>query len=67
MDLMKDDAEKYKPIIEAVQNLSNLSNTMDSFIANVIQEIDESRGQLFDIFENMAFDQAEKKLSKTKK
>ena len=41
---MKDDAEKYKPIIEAVQNLSNLSNTMDSFIANVIQEIDERRG-----------------------
>ena len=44
LDLVKDDEEKYKPIIKAVQNLANLSNTMDSFIANVIQEIDESRG-----------------------
>lgn len=67
MDLVKNDEEKYKPIIEAVQNLANLSNTMDTFIANVIKEIDESRGQLFEIFENMAFEQAEKKLSKTKK
>ena len=44
MELVKNDEDKYKPIIKAVQNLANLSNTMDTFIANVIKEIDESRG-----------------------
>lgn len=51
-EFMNDD--KLKPVKQKIQTISNLSNTMDSFIVNLIEEIDESRGQMFDILESIA-------------
>lgn len=56
--MVQSDEERFKPIKQKVQSISNLSNTMDTFIANLIEEIDESRSQMFDILENIAFYEA---------
>ena len=40
----QEDEERLKPLKNKIQTMSNLSNTMDSFILNLVEEIDESRG-----------------------
>ena len=54
MQMFDQDKEKYDGIKNKFQSVINLSNTMDSFISNLIQEIDESRAQMFGILENIA-------------
>ena len=56
--LIAEDAERYDPLKQKVQSISNLSNTMDTLIGNLMEEIDESRTQMFDILENIAFYEA---------
>ncbi len=41
--MVAQDNERYEPIKEKVQTISNLSTTMDTFIANLITEINDSR------------------------
>ena len=43
LESMIQDDEKYKPIKKQVQSISNLSNTMDTLISNLIEEVDDSR------------------------
>ena len=43
-----------------------LSNTMDTFVTNLMEEIDESRTQMFDILENIAIEQQVQKQKKRK-
>jgi len=57
---LKEDEERYLPIKQKVHLISNLSNTMDTFIGNLVEEMDESRGQMFDILENIAYHEARK-------
>lgn len=46
--------EKYADIKQQVQTLSNLSKTMDTMIGHVIEEINGSRTDMFEILENFA-------------
>jgi len=43
LESMIQDDEKYKPIKKQVQSIANLSNTMDTLISNLIEEVDDSR------------------------
>ena len=40
---------------------------METLIANLIEEVDESRGQMFGILENIALEQAKSDLKKDNK
>lgn len=69
-EMISGDEERYRPLKQKVQTISNLSNTMDTFIGNLMEEIDESRSQMFDILENIAYYEAKsdiKWFSKNKK
>lgn len=43
LESMIQDDEKYKPIKKQVQSIANLSNTIDTLISNLIEEVDDSR------------------------
>ena len=65
--ILAEDEERYRPIKQKVELISNLSNTMDTFIGNLIEEMDESRGQMFDILENIAYHEAKKDIKQFSK
>jgi len=65
--ILGEDEERYRPIKQKVQIISNLSNTMDTFIGHLIEEMDESRGQMFDILENIAYHEAKKDIKQFSK
>ena len=58
--------EKYKPIKLQVQSISNLSNTMDTLISNLIEEVDDSRSKMFEILEEIALEQKKTQIEKNK-
>ena len=66
LEAMIQDDEKYSPIKKQVQSIANLSNTMDTLINNLIEEVDDSRSQMFEILETIAFEQAKKEVEKKK-
>ena len=35
--------DKFKPLKKKIQTIGNLANTMDQFIVNLLEEINESR------------------------
>jgi len=42
-EMVEGKEEVYKPVKSKVKSLVNLSNTMDTFVSNLLEEIDESR------------------------
>lgn len=66
-EMVAQDNERYEPIKEKVQTISNLSTTMDTFIANLITEINDSRTQMFDILENIALEEQQAALESKRK
>lgn len=66
-EMIDADQEKYGDLQEQVKKITNLSNTMETLISNLIEEVDESRGQMFGILENIALEQAKSELNKNNK
>jgi len=67
LQVVGENLEQYSPIKKQVETLGHLSNTMETFIGNLIEEINESRTQMFDILENIAFYEANAKKKKVPK
>lgn len=67
IDLVNEEAERYDPIRKKLNAIDNISNTMAVFIGKVIEEVNESRGQMFEMLENMAFQEVQAEESKKKK
>lgn len=42
--IIQEDLEKYGALQDQVQKISNLSDTMETLIQNLIEEVDDSRG-----------------------
>ena len=56
--------QKYSEIAPSIENVLNLSKTIDSLLGNIFNLIEESRSQIFEVLENIAFYEAQSDIEK---
>ena len=62
--MLQEDQEKYGSLTDRIQAISNMAESMDRLISGLVEEIDRTRGQMFEVLENIAFYEMQGELNK---